>query len=154
MKKPKTVIYAEAALAAKAGEVAASKEALKRLETEHGAAYKAVRQAQADADANFPQCRLVLVRWRTSKQEDIGRVVILRRTPGGLLIVRYVGEPYGSEYRFKWSEHSRKFRQAERGGYTDDTRELRDVPVEYQPSDLGGPTLAITGPQGPVDWPG
>jgi hypothetical protein len=134
VKKPKTVIDAENALSAKAAEVVAAKETLKRLEAEHGAAYAAVRQAQTDADAALPQCRMVRVRWRSGDEEDAGRVVIVRRTPAGMLVVRHVGAPAGHEYKFKWSEHSHKFRQAERGGYTSDTRELRDVPAEYQPS--------------------
>jgi hypothetical protein len=134
VKKPKTVIEAEAALSAKAAEAAAARDTLKRLEAEHGAAYAAVRQAQTEADVALPQCRMVLVRWRSGNEEDVGRVVIVRRTPGGMLVVRHVGAPAGHEYKFKWSEHSHKFRQAERGGYTSDTSELRDVPAEYQPS--------------------
>ncbi len=135
MKKPKTVIEAEAALSAKAAEVAAARDTLKRLEAEHGAAYAAVRQAQTEADAALPQCRMVRVRrWRSGNEEDAGRVVIVRRTPGGMLVVRHVGAPAGHEYKFKWSEHSHKFRKAERVGYTIDTSELRDVPAEYLPS--------------------
>lgn len=134
MKKPKTVIDAEAALSAKAAEVTAAKEALKRLEAEHSAAYAAVRHAQTEADAALPQCRLVRVRWRSGNQEDMGCVAILRRTPGGMLVVRRVGEPYGHEYKFKWAEYAGKYRQAEKGGYTDDTRELRDVPAEWLPT--------------------
>jgi hypothetical protein len=123
VKKPKTVIAAEAALSAKAAEVAAARDALKRLEAEHGAAYAAVRQAQTDADAALPQCRVVRVRWRNGNEEDAGRVVIVRRTPGGVLVVRHVGAPAGHEYKFKWSEHSHKFRRAECGGYNSDTSE-------------------------------
>lgn len=134
MKKPKAVIEAESALVAKAAEVAAAKEALKRLEVERGAAIAAVRHAQTEADAALPQCRLVRVRWRSGNEEDIGRVAVVRRTPGGMLVVRYVGDADGSEYKFKWAEYSRKFKQAERGGYTDDTRELRDVPEAYLPA--------------------
>ena len=113
MKKPKTVIDAKAALSAKAAEVTAAKDALKRLEAEYGAAHMAVRQAQTDADASLPQCRLVRLRWRSDKDENVARVVILRRTPSGMLVVRYVGEPDGSEYKFKWAEYSQRFRQAE-----------------------------------------
>jgi hypothetical protein len=134
MKKPKAVIAAEEALSAKAAEVAAAKEALKRLEAEHGAAYVAVRQAQTEADAALPQCGLVRVKWRTSNEEGMGRAVILRRTPGGLLVVRRVGDAGGHEFKFKWAEYSGKYRQAEKGSYTDDTRELRNVPAEYLPT--------------------
>ena len=134
MKKPKTVVDAEAALAAKAAEVAAVKEALERLKSEWGIAHTAVRHAQTEADATLPQCRLVRIRWRSSNEEDMGRVVILRRTPGGMLVVRYVGEFDGSEHKFKWAEYAGKYRQAEKSSYTSHTRELRDVPAEYLPT--------------------
>lgn len=134
MKKPKTVIDAEAALKAKTAEVADAKEALKRLDAEQAAAYAAVRQAQTDADASQPQCRLVCVKRYSGKTEDIARAVILRRTPGGMLVVRHVGQPDGTEYKFKWSQHCALYSQAEKGSWSSDTRELRDVPDEYQPT--------------------
>lgn len=46
MKKPKTVIEAEAALSAKAAEVTAAKETLKRLEAEHDARIASFQPAQ------------------------------------------------------------------------------------------------------------
>ncbi len=133
MKKPKTVIEAEAALSAKAAEVTAAKETLKRLEAEHAAAYAAVRQAQTDADASLPQCDMVRVRRYGGKEEDCGRFVILRRTPGGLLVVRRVGEQ-GGESKFKLSQHRGLYVQAEKVRWASDTRELRNVPAEYLPS--------------------
>lgn len=134
MKKPKTVIDAEEAASAKKAEFEAAKAGVNRLEKEWFQALAAVRAAQTDADAALPQCRLVRVRWRTSNEEDMGRVVILRRTPGGMLVVRHVGDPDGSEYKFKWAEYAGRFRQAEKGSCTSDTRELRDVPAEYLPT--------------------
>lgn len=134
MKKPKTVIEAEAALSYKAEELTAAKDALKRLEAEYGAAHAAVRHAQTEADAELPQCRMVRVRWRSGTDDDMSRVVILRRTPSGMLVVRNVGTS-GCEYKFKWSERPGKYRQAEKViGFTDSIRELRDVPVEYLPT--------------------
>lgn len=133
MKKPKTVIEAEAALSAKAAEVTAAKETLKRLEAEHAAAYAAVRQAQTDADASLPQCDMVRVRRYGGKEEDCGRFVILRRTPGGLLVVRRVGEQ-GGESKFKLSQHRGLYVQAEKVSWASDTCELRNVPAEYLPS--------------------
>lgn len=138
MKKPKTVVDAEAALAAKAAEVAAAEEALKLLKSELGIAYAAVRQAQIEADAELPQCRMVSVRWRNGNIDYMGCVVILRHTPGGMLVVRKVGEPDGSAYKFKWAEYALRYRQAEKVGHISDTRELRDVPAEYMP--VGGMT--------------
>ena len=134
MKKPQTVIDAENALSAKDTEVIAAEDALKRLEAEHGEAHAAVRKARIEADASLPQCGMVRVRWRSGNEVDAGRVVILRRTPGGMLVVRLVGEPTGGEYKFKWAEYAGKFRQAEKGSYSSDTRELRDVPAEYLPT--------------------
>jgi hypothetical protein len=135
MKKLKTVVDAETALNAKAAEVTAAKDALKRLESELAGAHAAVRQAQADADATLPQCRLVRVRWRSGIEDEGAGVVIVRRTPSGMLVVRYVGDASGSEYKFKWAEHSGKYRQADKSSFTSDTRELRDVPAEYQQID-------------------
>lgn len=134
MKKPKTVIEAEAAASAKKAEFDAAKETMNRLEKEWLAALAAVRDAQKAADATLPQCRHVRVRWRSGGTEDMGAVVIVRRTPGGRLVVRNVGDPSGTEYQFKWSEHAGVFKQAEKGTWTSDTRELRDVPAEYLPS--------------------
>lgn len=133
MKKPKTVVDAEAVASAKKAELDAARAAVNRLEKEWFQALAAVKAAQTEADALLPQCRLLRVRWRSEAREDIGRVVILRRTPGGTLVVRPVGEPDGHQFKFKWAEYSRKFRQAERGGYTADILELGDVPAEYQP---------------------
>ena len=134
MKKPKTVVDAEVLLTAKKAEVDAANEALKRLESELQDAYAAVRKAQAEADACLPQCNLVGLHWRTGVEASGTRVVIMRRTPGGMLVVRYAGDPIGSEYKFKWSEHSGKYRQAEKSSYAGKTRELRDVPAEYLPT--------------------
>lgn len=135
MKKPKTVIEAEAALGAKAAEVTAAKETLKRLEAEHAAAYAAVRQAQTEADASLPQCGMVRVRRFGGKEEDCGRYVIVRRTPGGLLVVRRVGDADCGESKFKFSQHRGLYVQAEKTSWSSDSRELRDVPAEYLPSD-------------------
>ncbi len=134
MKKPKTVIEAEAALSAKAAEVTTAKETLKRLEAEHAAAYATVRQAQTEADASLPQCSMVRVRRYGGKEEDCGRFVIVRRTPGGLLVVRRVGDSEGGESKFKLSQHRGLYVQAEKASWASDTRELRAVPTEYLPS--------------------
>lgn len=132
MKKPKTVLDAEAALIAKAAEVAAAKETLKRLEAEHGAAHNAVRDAQTEADASLPQCRMVGVS-RDGAETGGAPYVILRRTPGGMLVVRRVGDASGGESKFKWAPHAQLFQQAKPGWYRA-VLELRDVPAEYLPA--------------------
>lgn len=134
VKKPKTVIDAEAAASAKKAEFDAAKEAMNRLEKEWFQALEAVKAAQAEADAAQPQCRLVRVRWISGNEEDVGRVVIVRRTPSGMLVVRHVGEPDSNEQRFKWDGYAMKFRHADKNTYISDTRELRDVPSEYLPT--------------------
>lgn len=133
MKKPKSVADAEAVVAVKVELLAAARDAVKQLEREHGEATAAVRQAQEAADATLPQCRLVRIPWRASKEEDIGRVVIVRKTPSGMLVARRVGDASGKEYKFKWAPYAGQYRQAEkRSSFTSDARGLRDVPAEYQ----------------------
>jgi hypothetical protein len=131
MKKPKKVVEAQEFLAVKAEEVKQAKDRLKRLEDEYRDAQFAVRDAQTEADSNLPQCRLINKRWSTVEQ--LGRVVILRKTPTGMLVVRSVGVPDGYEYRFKWAPYSGCFRGVERIGCGNDVRELQDVPVEFLP---------------------
>jgi len=133
MKKPKIVVDAEAALSATADKLTAAKEALKLAEAEHAAAYAAVRHAQAVADESLPQCRVIRASWHSGKEEDVRRVVILRSTPSGMLVVRRVGRPEHMAEKFKWDKWTGKFRQAEKTGYTSDSRELRDVPAEFLP---------------------
>jgi len=134
MKKPQTVIEAEAVASAKKATFDAAKEAMSRLENEWRAALAAVRDAQKAVDATLPQCRRVRVRWRSGNVEDVGNVVIVRRTPGGRLVVRNIGDYSGAESQFKWAERDGVFRQVEKGTLVSDNRELRDVPAEYLPS--------------------
>ena len=137
MKKPKSVIDAEAALIAKIAELAAARDTVSRLEVEHGHAIAADRQAQTDADSALPQCRMVMVGRFSGKDSDMGRVVIVRRTPSGMLVVRGVGDSNGIEYKFKQSKWSTVYRQAEKTGYTG-CRQLRDLPAEYDPAQTTG----------------
>lgn len=75
------------------------------------------------------------MRWRSGTEDGGYSVVIDRRTPGGMLVVRRAGDSGGREYKFKWSEHAAKYQQTENRTYYDGvTRELRDVPAEYIPS--------------------
>jgi hypothetical protein len=131
MKKPKTVVVAEAALAAKIAESAAAKEEVRRLDHDLNAAYAAVHQAQTDADAALPQCRMVRVQWRTGVESGMAPYVIVRRTPTGMLVVRRVGG--GGESTFRWSDG--QYKQAEKYRWGDGSNELRDVPAEYLPKD-------------------
>lgn len=138
MKKHPSVMAAEALAEEKAKELAVERELVQQLEREHSEARVAVRQAQELVDASLPQCRLVQAHWRSGKEANAGRVVILRKTPGGMLVARRVGDYSGAEIKFKWQEHSAKFVDAKRqSSYVSDRLELRDVPDVY-----AGPTKA------------
>ena len=134
MKKPKTVLDAEAALAAKKAELSAAKDALALLVKETGAAYEAVTSAQTEADASLPQCSMVHVNRYTSREEGRAQYVILRRTPSGMLVVRRAGDAGAPQLRFKWAIWARVYRQVEKS-YGSGTTELRDVPAEYMPKE-------------------
>lgn len=134
MKKPAAVVAAEQMATSKAEAVAAAKVALALLEQQHAQAMRDVRAAQEASDADLPQCREVVVSWHSGKEIRTTQVVIERRTPSGMLIVRERGDPYGLERRFKWGHHVKKFISAERSySMASDRRELRDVPAEYIP---------------------
>jgi hypothetical protein len=134
MHKSAKVIEAAAALDAKAAELQSARELVERLKAEHEAASQALRQACAEEDSLLPQCRLFRIRWHSGKAADEGRsMVIVRRTPGGMLVVRYAGQPRGEEQRFKWSKHAQYFMQVEKRGFTGDYAVLRDIPPEYIP---------------------
>jgi hypothetical protein len=134
MKKTKTVVDAEIVVSAKAVEVAAAKETLKRLEHEHWEALEAVRKAQTDVDASLPQCRIVRASGFSGAEVGGARVVIVRRTPGGMLVVRHVGNTDGYEYKFKWVEHAGNYRRVTTERWASSFDELRDVPDAYLPT--------------------
>lgn len=135
MKLPAPIAVAEAALKAKAGELAEAKHLVERLEREWAEARVALRAALEEADAGLPQGRMVEMSWRGTQARDLGKVVILRRTPSGLLITRRVGEPDANLYKFKRTPHSDVFRQAEKSSSMGATRELHDVPSEFLTAD-------------------
>lgn len=128
------VLVAQAKLDAKARELAAAKETVSRLEAEHADAGRDLRAAQEAADAGLPQCLVVRSKFRCGREEEMGRFVILRKTPGGVLVTRRVGELSGSEYRFKWDALHSEFVQAEKNTfYGSDTRKARGVPPDFLP---------------------
>ena len=134
MKKPSAVVAAEAVASSKAAELAAAKEAVRRLEGEYGQAQAAVRNAQVEADATFPQCDMVTVRRYTGTDGDVCRMVIVRKTASGrMLVVRRVGDAAAHEFKFNWLDFTGKFVQAWKALLYSDRCELRNVPVEYIP---------------------
>lgn len=139
MKKTKQIIEAERALSTKLEELNHTRERLKWIEAEVSNARATVRIALEAADAGLPRCSLVTIDWRSGVAKPAGDVVIVRCTPGGLLVVRKAGEE--NELRFKWSKFSGVYRQAEKARFTSETRELREVPPEFMPA-LGGRDVA------------
>lgn len=131
MKKPKTVIAAEAALAAKAAEVSAAKAAIQQLESEYRDAHDAVTAAQTEADAGLPQCRMVSVSRYTGKEDGGASYVIVRRTPAGRLVVRQVGNTKSATSTFAWDERANVYRLKSKNRLAMYVIELRDVPAEY-----------------------
>jgi len=125
---------------AKKQELAEAEGAVARLKAEWIDAMQSIREAQERADAVLPQCRIVSVSRYSSKEVGGARVVILRRTPAGTLIVRHLGDADRGEYKFRFSTHSEAYREVEKEGrfsYSDRS-ELRDVPAEYMPAVLEG----------------
>ena len=134
MKKPKAVLEAEAAVMVKVAELEEAKKAVLRIGKELSAARLDVIAAQTTADAELLQCRIVMYIGFSGTPTQIGRAVILRRTPSGILVVRKAGEANDEAKRFKWEDRRGTF--CIEGRYSQDAYyELRDVPAEYLPSD-------------------
>lgn len=130
MREPPNVIAARKAAEDKKAEIEALELHLRQLRAEMGTALLAINAAWDEADANLPQCRMVKVRWRSGTEEEIGRAAIVRKTPGGQLVVRL----RGTEYRFKWNKYGGQYGQAEKESFFgSDQRQLRDVPPDYLP---------------------
>lgn len=135
-KAPPAVAAAVQLVSDKKAELGAAHEDVKRLEKEYGEALDGARQAQQDADAALPQCRRVTVSRFSGRESNECRVVILRKTPSGMLVVRRVGDYDGYEFKFKVNRYSGEYVQAEKTyGYSSDSSELRDVPAEYMPAE-------------------
>jgi hypothetical protein len=132
MKKSAEVVAAEQAHAAKESELKSANELVKRLHAEVGETYSALRRAMEDADSPLPQCSVI------SGGEIAYRAVILRKTPGGTLVVRRVGDKL--ELRFEWSKYNGKFYEiTKRSSYSYFDRkklELADVPEQYLPAEV------------------
>lgn len=125
------VIAAEAAVSEKAAELVVARERVRQLEQEYATANEALQQARIAADSHLPRCRLVRINSRSGEEREIGPGVILRKTPGGLLIVRRVGAPSG-EIKFKRSEYTGRYTDAsKKSGFVYDRLGLRDVPPEF-----------------------
>lgn len=131
-KKPDAVLAAEAKEREAHEALAAAREALGNAENNYHAAVLVTREARFVADAEFPQCRLVSIGWRNDRETEVGRVVIVRQTPTGMLVTRRVGDDV--EQRFKFSKYRGVYVDARKsGGYLSTRFELRDIPNEWMP---------------------
>lgn len=94
------------------------------------AAIELTREARIAADSELPQCNMVVVGWG-GKESDSVPVVILRKTPKGMLCVRRVGSDDERKFRFY---RNLGFVQAWKkiSLYSGEYR-LRDVPKEFMP---------------------
>ena len=132
MKKTQIEIDAEAALAEKRQAVVDAKSRVECLEKELQELHELQHEARIKADSKLPQCAMVrgFALGRTGE-----RVVILRLTPGGLLVVRRVGASRELELKFKWDEYALNYTQAESKMFSGGAyRKLENVPIEYIPS--------------------
>jgi hypothetical protein len=124
------VIAANQLKAEKIKALAIAEDAVKVLKDEVSLAYVSARKAQEEDDSKLPQCNMVSVGWRTAKETPAGRVVIVRKTPTGFLIVRRVGE-VDSDFKFKFENGD--YVSAGRSYFSDRTM-LRNIPAEFQPN--------------------
>lgn len=132
-KDPPTVIAALEVRASRHAEMVAAELAVKAAKEAYKSACAAVLEARKQADESLPQCMLVRSAWRGSRTEEAGRVVILRKTPGGLLVTRRVAET--DEMRFKFSPYSGVYIKQRKGStFMSCHYELRDVPPEWMPA--------------------
>lgn len=134
MKKPKYVLDAEVAVNAAKAKINAAEEALKQAGDAYTSAIRMLHDANVKADESFPQCRIVKVNYCSPSEQELGRAVILHKTPTGMLVVRYLGNPNGDKQRFVFDKYSGAFRQSEKSSLFSSQRELRDVPSEFIPT--------------------
>lgn len=103
-------------------------ERVKEAEVRVGAAYVAIRAAMIARDEKLPQCESVeSSRW--SAKERRTKMVILRKTPAGTLVVRPIGTGEDCAQKYK-TDFSGVFR---RTGKFDGFYRLEGVPAEFLP---------------------
>ena len=111
-------------------QIKSTKEELGRLHDAHHQAQKELSEAIFKADEHLPQATL----WQSRRFEaDKGpiRVVILRQTPTGQLVCRFLGSIVANEMRFKISKHDDTFRSTEKPDFVGSFKYIKDVPEEY-----------------------
>ena len=135
MKKPKSLIEAEKARDEKQAEMKAAEQVAGQLKVEYLAALNAVTAAQVDADSSLPQCELWSVSRHTGSASLSSKLVIVRQTPTGILIVRRVGEQSGATKQYEFSKYCEVFRPKKQSDYYSSASfELRNVPAQFIPT--------------------
>jgi hypothetical protein len=133
-KEPEIVQAARDAVAAKEAALKAAQDSVVVAQKAYGEALAALRDAQEKADSGLPQCRCVSVSRYRGNETEASRMVILRKTPGGLLVTRRAGDPHVVLFQFKWSEFSGVYREkTKQTFYSSGHLELRDVPPQFIP---------------------
>ena len=132
MKKTQIEIDAEAALAEKKQALADARSRVSFLEKELEELHEAQLEARIKTDSKLPQCNMVR---GFGREKTYDPVVIVRLTPGGLLVVRRVGESRELELKFKWDEYALNYTQAESNLFSGGAyRKLENVPIEFMPA--------------------
>jgi hypothetical protein len=139
-KKPDAAVAAaEAMLAACTAEHIAAADRLQALILKCRGAREALDEALIAADAALPKC-LMVFHPRHSPARKVA-AVIERKTPSGLLIVRFVGGARDTIRRFKFDSYGKEYREVKSASssfYSTGITTLRDVPDEFMP--LSNPT--------------
>lgn len=98
-----------------------------RAKKELHEAQMALYVAKVAADAALPRCRIASLRTNSSAE-----ACIVRKTPGGMLVVRKPGED--AEEQYKWNKYfGGRFEQAKRYDKWATPLVLTDVPAEFMP---------------------
>ena len=132
MKKTQIEIDAEAALAEKRQALDDARSRVSFLEKELDDLHEAQREGRIKADSLLPQCNMVR---GVGREKTYDPVVIVRLTPGGLLVVRRVGASSELELKFRWDKYALNYTQKESNLFSGGAyRKLENVPIEFMPS--------------------
>ncbi len=131
MSKHASVLAAEAVVEAKKHELGEARAHVERLEREYREALDGVRHAQHQVDATLPQCDMVRTSGIGGDETRRERVVIVRKTPSGMLVVRLVGGLDG-EARFKKDSRTGRYLEVtQRTSFISDYWELQGIPASF-----------------------
>ncbi len=125
---------ARAALKEAEAKQGAAKVALEAATKEMQDAWVALRQSMEEADASLPSCKSVTVnRYGGRAEEPASRLVLLRKTPSGLIVARRFGDHDMKPVYFEYVPHIEAYRCKEKASWSRNDWRLRDVPAEFLP---------------------